>query len=240
MEDYSLYLDETNVTSTNPFFCLGGIIIKRSIYETIMIEEINNLKEKYFGTTSIIFHYTEMKKNKNEFYILQDGQKRTDFWNEFNSVLRKIEFTTLGVYLEMNVLKEAYEMKNNKHYKIAFTKLINNYILFLQKNNAMGNIVFESRQWKENAEIQETFQHIINCGTEMYSADECKKYLSTIGFITKKDNCVGLQIADFVPDSFIRRKTEKKNFYNVSNVFFDKIFEINEKFEEKIGLVRIM
>ena len=54
--------------------------------------------------------------------------------------------------------------------------------------------------------------HMLECGTDIYSAKECNELLSTLSFFTKKDNCAGLQIADFVPDSFIRELNGSKNF----------------------------
>ena len=47
MGDYILYLDEANTNSTNPFFCLAGIVIRRDEYENSLIPKVNDLKEKY-------------------------------------------------------------------------------------------------------------------------------------------------------------------------------------------------
>lgn len=239
MEDYILYLDEANVTSTNPYFCLGGIIIKRQVYENELIPKINELKIKYFGHTSVLFHYTEMKKNKGEFSIFRDGVTRTNFWNEFNTILQGIEFTTIGTYLKHSEFSEAYMPPSNKHYEVAFIHLVDNYIRFLKTKKALGSIIFESRQWKENADIQEVYYRILHAGTGMYGVEECNKYLSTIGFIVKKDNCVGLQVADFVPDSFMRNINGAKNFHNVSNNFINKMFTIDGKSAEIVGLRRL-
>lgn len=239
MEDYILFLDEANVTGANPYFCLAGIIIKRSIYENELIPKINELKIKYFGNTSVLFHYTDMKKNKGEFSVFQDGEKRSNFWNEFNSTLKGIEFITIGTYLKYDDFVHAYNPPSNKHYEVAFTQLINNYIRFLETKKARGNIIFESRQWKENADIQEIFYNILHVGTDMYTTDNCKKYLSTIGFFVKKDNCIGLQVADFVPDSFVRNINGANNFYNVSNNFMRKIFTIGGEGKEIVGLRRL-
>ncbi|MDE6056339.1 MAG: hypothetical protein K2G55_21845, partial [Lachnospiraceae bacterium] len=83
------------------------------------------------------------------------------------------------------------------------------------------------------------FHNVIKAGTSLYSSEDCSRYLSTIGFIIKKDNCVGLQIADFVPDSFVRTKNGSKNFYNVSNNFIDKMFSINGKYQDIVGLHKL-
>jgi hypothetical protein len=237
MGDYILYLDEANKNSTNPFFCLAGIVIRRDEYENSLIPKVNDLKDKYFSTTSIVFHYTEMKKNINEFKMFIDQNQRANFWQDFNKMLSLIDFTTLGVYFDAENFKSAYRVKHNKHYNYAFINLLNNYMTFLRyKNQSMGSIVFESRQWNENAEIQRCFMHMLECGTDIYSAKECNELLSTLSFFTKKDNCAGLQIADFVPDSFIRELNGSKNFYNVKAIFLERLFGIEQNQQTTLGL----
>ena len=78
--------------------------------------------------------------------------------------------------------------------------------------------------------------HMLECGTDIYSAKECNDFLSTLSFFTKKDNCAGLQIADFVPDSFIRELNSSKNFYNVKAIFLDRLFGRDENQQAILGL----
>lgn len=240
MEDYILFLDEANATVTNKNFCLGGIIIKRSEYEKNLIPQINTLKNKYFGHTSTVFHYTDMKKNREDFSIFRDGTIRSNFWNEITDILNKTDFTTIGTYLCYDDFCKAYCLKANKHYEVAFVALINNYIKFLKSKKALGSIIFEARQWKENKDIQNVFYHILVAGTDMYSPEECNATLSTIGFITKKENCIGLQIADFVPDSFVRRLSGKSGHYNLTNTIHNKLFTIDGAYRDIVGLRKIL
>ena len=178
-----------------------------------------------------------MKKNINEFGRFIDPIQRANFWQDFNIMLSEIDFTTLGVYFDIENFKSAYKVKHNKHYNYAFINLLNNYMTFLKYHNqSMGSIVFESRQWNENAEIQRCFMHMLECGTDIYSAKECNDFLSTLSFFTKKDNCAGLQIADFVPDSFIRELNSSKNFYNVKAIFLDRLFGRDQNQQPILGL----
>lgn len=238
--EYCLYLDEQDADSNNPYFCLAGIIIDRKEYEDILIPQLNALKTKYFTNTDIIFHYTDMKNNKNGFECLQDGPTREFFWREFNDMIKNINFTTVGTYINASSFSEVYGLKVDKRYELAFRRLVNNYILFLKKERAFGDIIFESRTWTENKSIQEVFFHIINYGTDIYTAEECRKYLSTIGFITKKDNCAGIQIADFVPNTYVRSINGAKNFNNVGQHFLNKTYKINGKYNDICGLSKIM
>lgn len=237
MVEYCLYLDEENISPSNPYFCLAGIIVDRKIYNDTIITEINNLKLKYFNKTDVVFHYTDMKNNKNEFKILKDIKISGPFWQEFNSIIEKLNFTTIGTYIDYNKLFNIHGLRKNECYELAFTRLINNYILFLKKNNGLGSVIFESLTWKDNKNIQNVFFHILNYGTDMYSDKVCSKYLSTIGFLTKKENSVGLEIADFVPNSFVRNINGNKNFHNVGTNFLNKRFMIGKEYD--CGLLKI-
>jgi len=61
-DEYILFADETKKTPKNPYFCFTGFIIKRCDYEDILVSKINDLKQKHFGKTDIIFHYTDIIK----------------------------------------------------------------------------------------------------------------------------------------------------------------------------------
>lgn len=79
LTEYILFADETNKTPKNPYFCFAGLIIKRCDYEDILISKINELKQKYFGKTDVIFHYTDMKNNKGDFSTFVDSNIRNKF-----------------------------------------------------------------------------------------------------------------------------------------------------------------
>ena len=73
MEEYLLFADETKPTKSNPFFCFAGVSIQRKYYEDTFIPQINALKQKHFGKTDIVFHFSDMKKNRKEFSILHNS-----------------------------------------------------------------------------------------------------------------------------------------------------------------------
>lgn len=63
MDEYLIFLDETKpVKNQNPYFCMSGIIISKDEYVKKAIPKIVALKEKYFQSTDIVFHFTDMKK----------------------------------------------------------------------------------------------------------------------------------------------------------------------------------
>ena len=78
---YNLYLDEST-TSNNQnkrFHSISGIIVEKEYHDTILKNELDNLKQNLFGNSSMILHEkdikTMMKKKKNK---LQSNNKISD------------------------------------------------------------------------------------------------------------------------------------------------------------------
>ena len=98
--EYILFLDETDPNNGSEYFCLSGIIVKRNEYEDVIIKNVNKLKEKHFGNSSIVFHYTEMKNNIREFKIFKDAiiSENRNFFGFFISLFtNKIELINIPI-----------------------------------------------------------------------------------------------------------------------------------------------
>ena len=81
--------------------------------------------------------------------------------------------------------------------------------------NGIGAICIESRSLNENAELQYIYYSFIQNGSPYFSQSDFDKHLSSIGFIVKGDNCIGLQIADVLPSALLRKINNTKDFNNI-------------------------
>ena len=70
-----------------------------------------------------------MKNNKREFEKFRDSEFRTNFWQDFNQIVRNINFTSLGAVVDYNKIKKVYGFGNNDCYKLAFIRLMNKYTI---------------------------------------------------------------------------------------------------------------
>ena len=114
MEEYLLFADETKPTKSNPNFCLSGVSVSRQYYENTLMQQINQLKKKHFGKTDIIFHFADMKKNRNEFAIFQDKNKRESFWNEFIEIIKVSNIDIIGIYFNNDKVFINFNYNYNK------------------------------------------------------------------------------------------------------------------------------
>lgn len=241
MDEYILFLDETNPGTGNPYFCLAGFCIKRKDYEDIMIPEINKIKKDIFNDTSIIFHYTDIKNNRGVFSCLKNTELRNKFWQNMTKTLNHINFTVMGVYFNRKNMTNIFGNGATTQYDVAFRYLLDNYTHFCKCKNAYGHICIESRTFKENTLLQEIFFNYLTHGSSYYNSEIVKKYLTSIGFLIKGDNCIGLQIADIIPVRLLRFINNKPDTFKLGELFNKKIYHSdNDNFKEVIGFAKIM
>lgn len=240
MEEYLLFCDETKKTVGNKYFIFAGFAVTRKYYTEQMIPKIDDLKNKHFGSSDVVFHYTDMKNNKGKFAVLTDAQKRNDFYNDYRTLINGLDITTFGIYYDQNMMQSLYNKKSNGHYNIGFIKLIENYIHFLVEMNGYGSITIESRTLKENASLLGTFYDYKKSGSVFFKPDIVEKHISSVGFTIKEDNCIGLQIADFIPASFSRLLNEKSDKQLLGRTFKQKLYKNTTEFESVLGLKPIL
>lgn len=241
MEEYLLFADETKPTKSNPFFCFSGVSIQRKYYEDVFIPQINSLKKKHFGKTDIVFHFTDMKKNRKDFSILQDETKRNLFWDEFVEIIKNSPIDILGVYFNDTSMSKLYSGNSHSNYDIGFYALLDNYVHYLKTKDSYGQICIESRTLKENSYLQKTFFEYIENGSVYFSKKDTNTYLTSLGFIIKEDNCIGLQIADIVPSQLLRyERGIKKDFHKLAKTLSAKIYNFNTDYEHILGIKNIL
>lgn len=239
-DEYILFADETKKTPKNPYFCFGGIIIKRCDYENILVPKINELKQRHFNRTDIIFHYTDMKNNNGEFSSFQDSTIRNKFWTDFIKTIKPINFYTIGVYFDQNLMKEIYNNGATSNYDIAYRHMLENYMHFLKAKNGIGSICIESRTFKENMFLERNHFDYSEKGSIYFSQKDTARHLSTIGFIIKGDNCIGLQIADIIPARFMRIINGLSDNYLLNKTFHEKMYCFGTNKECILGLKNLL
>ena len=240
MEEYILFVDETKKTSHNPYFCMSGVCFKRSYYEDIVVTKVNDLKKKHFDDTSIIFHYSDMNNKKNGFEVFRDGKVRQKFWTDYSNVLGKLNFTTFGVYFNQDDMKNIYGKGRSSNYDIAFVALLKNYLHFLKSVNGIGSICIESRGFNENAILQQSYYNYLNTGSMFFPSNIYEQHLSSIGFIVKGDNCIGLQIADISPSALLREVNGTKDFYGLGKKYREKLYYYDKPYQNVLGFKIIL
>lgn len=241
MKDYLLFVDETKSDKYHPNFCFAGIVVEREYYEKILIKDVNALKNKHFGKSDVIFHFSDMKKNRNDFTIFINEEKRKDFWIDYIKLLGNAKFDIIGIYFDDKKMQKLQHGSAKNNYNIGFYALLDNFMHYLKDHDGYGQICVESRSFNENRYLLDVFYKYQQNGSIYFIESEIKKHLSSIGFIVKGDNCIGLQLVDPIPSQLMRYIAKnKKDFYDIYNTLSTKIYNVGTDYENILGIKNIL
>lgn len=238
--EYIMFVDETDPGNGSEYFCLSGLIVTRSDYENIIIKNVNLLKKKHFNNNNIVFHYTEMKNNNGEFNILKEARVRNNFYVDFVNLLRNSNIAIISTYFDKAHMIKTYGKCAVSDYDVAFKTLLENYVHFLSKNFGDGMVVMESRLFNENANLQNTFYQYLNNGSELFPSETIRYHLKCLGFLVKNENCIGLQLADFIPATIIRIIKNSSDKYSIQKTIRSKVYYFDTDYEQILGIRNIL
>lgn len=234
MSEYTLYIDESETFNKTgrKYFVMSGVIISQDEYDTINTE-VEKLKKRVWdneaGCENYILHEKDVSFASNPlnsrklssispyFHIFTDKNKVHLLYNELSKLFKDAKLHTIGVCLDKSTLFSSYGESNiNNQLTIAIQLLIENYCQFLIKKGAIGDICYESMQPEQNKKIQQRIYELKALGTMYYSPQTIQNHVHNIYFVAKSDNLIGLQLADFVPNTLGRyvagMKPKNKNF----------------------------
>jgi len=204
--EYYLFLDESKPNGSNiNHLCLAGVIIEKETYQKEIIPEVRKLKNDIFNTPEIVLHEAEIRRASGAYTDMRDPQKRADFWEGMENVFKNFPLTTLGASIHINDYKAYYSDSDlNDEYYIVLQIVLENFVHFLRKNNAQGQVYIEGINPTHDTKLRNTYHKIIANGTLYYSPNAFQSRLLNINFLIKADNNIGLQLADFIPGTLNR------------------------------------
>lgn len=242
MNHYNLYLDESAPTGNIKFFCLGGCIIEENIYKKDITNYTNKLKNTIFGDTNVVLHEYEIREAKYESYkVLKDIGKRNTFWKMMRNIFEKNEFYTICAAVYCKEYKRIYDSNYlNNEYFVALQVILENFAYFLEKHDAQGMVYVESRNPKDSEKLKSHYYTIVANGTLFLNKVLLQKRLLNINFLIKEDNVIGLQLADFIPNSSNRfcSGLEQKD-PNLFDLIDKKFYDGGIGLKERFGLKKI-
>ncbi|MDR1361536.1 MAG: DUF3800 domain-containing protein [Rickettsiales bacterium] len=197
-----LYLDESgssnleNLDKNYPIFILGGVLVDENDLKYNQ-NLINELKRKYFNTTDVILHWTDINHHKKEFSILKNPKIRAEFSSDIDKLIMQLKIQVIACIIKKEKWLEKYDWHTTDPYEYSLTILIDRIIPAVEFAEKI-NIFAESREKILDKPIIKAFKNIQNCGTRFNSPEKVKVKIKKLEFCKKSDNIYGLQIADLV------------------------------------------
>lgn len=201
-KNYHFFLDETGdhgltfIDENFPIFLLAGCLFEESEYKKV-IKEINAFKRYFFKTNDVILHSRDIRKNDGSFQILFDLNLKKSFYEKLNKIISNSQFTIISVAIDKKKYIEKYGKIANDPYTICLSYILERLVFCTDRNvSSRVSITIEKRGKKEDAQLLAHYNTVIDRGTFHVSSDRFKKRISSFTMKIKRDNDVGVQIAD--------------------------------------------
>ena len=218
MDKYVLYLDESHIGGD--YSCVGGVIIKESEVSAVSAD-LDNLKRSLWPSDAhpeqYIFHEKEISQAKKSgtashpcYNIFRANRNYNKLYAGLSRIMKKYDIITLGACVDVSLLHNKYPGEVNPNLTIALQLLLENYCHFLTTNNAYGDICYESMQEPGNTPLRQRFYELQALGTMYYTSHTFQMHIGDIRFRDKTENLAGLQLADFIPNTYARFVSGKK------------------------------
>jgi hypothetical protein len=203
---YTLFIDECGdpnlekFDKTFPLFTLCGILAPQNKIKWIE-NEINALKNELWGNEDVIFHSREIRNCSKEFVNLLDTDVKNRFYTRINEILGADD---VYVIVCCCILKEPFIERFNTGedvYGLSLKYLIERAIFHIDDatdSNAKLRILVERRNPKQNQALLKYYNGLRVTGTKWITAERLTDRIKSLSFQYKKDNIIGLQVADLI------------------------------------------
>lgn len=230
---YRLYLDETgtqDITNVNDennrYFSLCGAIMDVHISTGDAVNYMNIMKSKFFTPIPdqpLIIHRSEIMNREGPFSVLKDPEIDSDFQRWLIRYLKVIQYKIICVVIDKRSMlrQEHWTEKNLYHFCLKI--MLEKYIQWLERNNAMGDVIIERTGKREDKELEKVYDRVLAEGSDFLSAEKIQKYLTAkkLKMRHKYENIAGLQLVDLIANPAYRCVRKQQN-HNVELVGITK------------------
>lgn len=209
---YYLYIDECgdqNLEDYNPqfpVFTLCGVLVSRENKKKLETE-FNALKREFWGNENIIIHSREIRRCKNDFINLLDVEIKTQFYKRINAILSQNE---AYIVVACTILKEPFiRLFSNTEdvYGLSLSYLLERSIFCVDDigGNPVIDVIFEKRGKLEDRNLTKFYNSLRVTGTKWVNAERLCDRIGSFTSRAKKENLIGLQIADLIAYPIARK-----------------------------------
>lgn len=240
---YYLFIDECedhNLIKYDPafpIFTLCGILVSHE-HLIALTRAFEKLKQEIFGNTDVIIHSVDIRKWRGAFVALKDDALRIKFFEGIEKILNQKD---AYVIVSCTILKEQLSRfyvrgEDEDVYGLSLSYLIERSIFCVDNLDQAGeiSIVVERRGRKEDSKLLNYYNGLRNRGTKWVKAERLRSRIASFSFKQKRDNIIGLQIADLIAYPiaihFLHPARTNRSYNAVKhNIFSDKGVLLGQK-----------
>lgn len=239
---YRLYIDETGNSDlgssadiNHRYLSLTGVAFKLSDIETHVHSDIERLKIDFFGShpdEPIILHRKELINRRPPFSALIDPDNENLFNSRLVKLLRSWEYSVITVTIDKFDHNTQYTTWKYDPYHYCLKVMMERFVLYLKSlNNAVGDIMIESRGGKEDMRLKKSFNKVWEEGSDFIDKEILHNFLTSkeLKVKPKSANITGLQVADLLAHPAFKSSLCRHNHEALPNNFGGKIAKLLEE-----------
>ena len=235
---YRLYIDEVGNSdlgsSQNPnqrYLSLTGVIVELEYVNGCLFPEMEQIKRKHFKShpdEPVVFHRKELVNRAVPFAELRDAKVEKAFNRELLAKLASWEYTVVTVVLDKLQHMEQYQVWRYDPYHYCLKILVERYVRWLERCNAVGDVMAESRGGREDLRLKKSFERVHNEGSEWVTPGTIQAHLTSaqLKVKPKANNIAGLQLADLLAHPSYKTALARRNKEALPDNFGGKISQI--------------
>ena len=246
-----MYVDEVGNSdlgsSDNPnhrFLSLTRVIIDLNFVGNTLHPEMENLKVRHFGShpdDPVIFHRKELVNCRFPFRALKDPEHRAVFDNELLALLANWKYAVITVCLDKKKHRDTYTTWRYDPYHYCLAVLLERFNFWLNRQQARGDIMAESRGGKEDRRLKDSFHRLWEQGTDFVHPEQFHHSFTSreLKVKPKTANVSGLQLADLIAHPSRAEILDENGMLGRPLAPFSKkiIAILQEKYDQRGGTV---
>lgn len=206
---YFLFIDECgdhNLVKYDPgfpVFTLCGILVSSQNLNALN-KKFEELKMEVFGNKDIVIHSVDIRKWRGPFSVLSNDHLREKFFKGIEKILSQYNAYVIVccTILKEQLSKFCIRGEEDDVYGLSLSYLIERSIFSVDNEIKDGSseisIVVERRGKNEDNKLLNYYNGLRNRGTKWVAPGRLRERIASFGFKNKKDNIIGLQIADLI------------------------------------------
>lgn len=231
MAKYFFFLDETGdhgltfIDKNFPLFLLCGCVIREDALKDIEAR-INQFKRDYFKTTGVILHSRDIRKCEGAFQILFDLELKARFYQDLNEILGQGQYCLIGSGVNKEEHIKRYGKVADDPYSLSLSFVLERLVFYLNTTDKTSTveILVEQRGKREDNQLLAHFNSVLDQGTYFVNSEQFKTRVRGLSFHAKKENIIGLQIADLCAYPLARHVVNPKEPYVPFDVIQGKLY----------------
>jgi hypothetical protein len=208
---------------------LTGVLMNVEYSERGFADTMNKIKLEIFGRSDFSLHRREILNRKPEpFTALKEDAKREQFDGLILGLMENSKYRVFTVVIDKREHRAKYAVWQFQPYHYCMTVLLERYVRWLDRINATGDVLAESRGKKENKQLSKAYRRIYERGTDHVPDRLFKARLTSteIKLKPKAENIAGLQLADLIASPSCRELICRQTKQQMTAEFGQKVVDI--------------